>query len=92
MGGKATRDFANNQHPSIQPVDYTGPRAIIDGRYKLIIHDTDGSVRRELFDLAADPGEKSDLANQQPDLVAGMAKKLEQWQQSVLNSLMANDY
>ena len=41
MGGKATRDFTNYRHPALTDADYLGPRAIIDGRFKLVIHEQD---------------------------------------------------
>ena len=67
MGGKATRDFTNFRHPAITDDDYLGPRAIIDGRFKLVIHEQkSGDVKRELFDLQADPAEKTNLFEQQP--------------------------
>ena len=39
-------------------------RAVIENRFKLILDRTSGSA--QLFDLAADPGEKRDLAGQRP--------------------------
>jgi arylsulfatase A-like enzyme len=92
MGGKATRDFVNYRHPSIRPDDTKGPRAIIDGHYKLVIHDKGGKSKEELFDLSVDPGEDFDLAEKQPDRVAELSVKLAQWQSGVLNSLMGRDY
>lgn len=41
-------------------------RAVIEARYKLILDGASGEAR--LYDLAADPGEKHDLARQQPAL------------------------
>ncbi|HET6424074.1 MAG TPA: hypothetical protein VFG20_10350, partial [Planctomycetaceae bacterium] len=66
MAGKATRDFTNYRQPPITEDDYAGPRAVIDGRYKLVVHEQKDGVRRELFDLQSDPAERSDLAQQQP--------------------------
>jgi arylsulfatase A-like enzyme len=91
-GGKATRNFVNYRHPSIQPDDTKGPRAIIDGQYKLVVHDKGGKSKEELFDLAADSGETTDIAEKHPDRVASLSAKLAQWQSSVLNSLMGRDY
>ena len=39
QGGKATRDFTNYRQPAITEADYLGPRAIVDGRFKLVIHE-----------------------------------------------------
>jgi choline-sulfatase len=54
---------------------YPLKRAFIEGDYKL--HHLPESKTYLLFDLAADPGEKSDLAPGQPDLVAAMRQSYE---------------
>ena len=93
MGGKATRDFTNYRQPVVTDADYVGPRAIIDGKFKLVIHEPkNGAAKRELFDLAADPGEKSDLSGQQAAMADKLQTQLRQWQQSVLQSLTGADY
>ena len=77
LEGKATRDFTNWHHPAITDADYLGPRAIIDGRFKLVIHEQkNGSVKRELFDLTADPAEKKNHAAQQTTLADPHQTKL----------------
>lgn len=94
-GGKATRDFRNVRHPGeIIEADFLGPRAIIDGRFKLVIHDgrKSQSSRTELFDLEADPGEKTSVAAKQPERVKQLQAKLRAWQESVLKSLTGADY
>jgi arylsulfatase A-like enzyme len=45
-----------------------GHYAVIDGKYKLVLHL--GERRRELFDLDADPHELTDLAGRQPQVTA----------------------
>jgi len=93
MGGKATRDFTNYHQPAITADDYLGQRAVIDGNFKLVIHDQPGgAARRELFDLEADPAEKSNLLEQQPALAEKLQARLTEWQQSVLHSLSGADY
>ncbi len=93
MGGKSTRDFTNYRHPEITDEDYLGPRAIIDGRYKLVVHEQrEGAVRRELFDLEADPAEKTNLLSKQPETADRLAASLRKWQASVLESLSGSDY
>ena len=94
QGGKATRDFLNYRHPGpLTEDDYRGPRAIIDGRYKLVIHDgRRAEPRRELFDLEADPGEKTDLSARHPATVETLQRQLRTWQDSVLQSLLGRDY
>jgi arylsulfatase A-like enzyme len=93
MDGKATRDFQNYRQPPLSEDDLLGPRAIIDGQHKLVIHELkDGGVRYELFDLQSDPAEKKNLIEQQPDLASRLKAKLRTWQQSVLHSLTGADY
>jgi arylsulfatase A-like enzyme len=73
--------------------DYLGPRSIIEGDHKLVIHEQkNGAPKIELFDLKADPAEKTNLAAQQPELVKSLQTKLRQWQDSVLKSLTGADY
>lgn len=91
--GKATRDFSNFRHTTITDADYLGPRAIIDGRYKLVIHEPKkGAPKQELFDLAEDPAEKTNLLEHQPDIAKKLQSELHDWQQSVLHSLTGSDY
>jgi arylsulfatase A-like enzyme len=93
MGDKATRDFTNFRHPVITEEDYRGARSIIEGDHKLVIHEQkSGAPKIELFDLKADPAEKTNLAAQQPELVKSLQTKLRQWQDSVLKSLTGADY
>jgi arylsulfatase A-like enzyme len=93
MNGRATRSFTNFRQPAIAETDYTGPRAIIEGDHKLVIHDLKaGAARRELFDLKSDPGEKTNLLDQQPHVAETLNSKLRLWQDSVLHSLTGADY
>ena len=55
--------------------------AIRDGSWKLIEHYETGSC--ELFDLAKDRGETTDLGAKQPARVAEMRGKLEKWRRDV---------
>jgi len=93
LGGRATRNFTNYRQPPITEDDYLGPRAIIDGRFKLVIHEQKGgTVKRELFDLQSDPGEKTNLFEQQRATGDKLQVRLRDWQQSVLQSLTGADY
>ena len=93
MQGKATRDFTNYHHPAITEDDYLGPRAIVDGRFKLVTHEQNtGAALRELFDLDADPAEKNNLIEQQPAVAKKLQTQLREWQESVLHSLTGADY
>ena len=92
-GGKATRDFRNVRQPPPADRDFLGPRAIIDGQMKLVIHDGKQAERRmELFDLEHDPAETRNLADQQPEARRRLEEALRAWQQSVLSSLRGGDY
>jgi len=93
MRGKATRDFINYRHSSITDADYQGARAIIDGHFKLVVHEHEnGRVQRELFDLTADPAETTNLIDLQTALADQLQSRLHDWQQSVLTSLTGADY
>jgi arylsulfatase A-like enzyme len=93
MGNKTTRDFTNWRHPALADADYRGPRTIIEGRHKLVLHERkDGMAKRELFDLDADPAEKKNLAAQQPAVADQLQTHLRAWQDSVLRSLAGTDY
>jgi arylsulfatase A-like enzyme len=94
-GGKATRDFRNLRHPGdITEADFRGPRAIIDGHFKLVIRDGKKASKTtaELYDLQTDPAEKTSLTEQQPERVQQLQTKLRTWQESVLKSLTGGDY
>ncbi len=60
----------------------------MDNRYKLVT----GGKKTELFDIAADPLEKRDLAADEPKTTAKMKARLEAWQASVERSLAGRDY
>ena len=91
--GVATRNFRNFHFPDIKSRDFEGPRAILDNRYKLVIQqNSEGKILRELFDVRVDPGEKTNLINSQPKLASDLEMILNQWQESVLKSLIGKDY
>lgn len=98
MGNIWTRNFRNLQHPVIVDADYRGPRAILDNRFKLVVHDQRNrgqasvSAKRELFDLQTDPAEKDNLVDRMPDVARDLERQLHDWQRSVLESLTGVDY
>jgi arylsulfatase A-like enzyme len=93
MAGKATRDFTNFRQPAARESDHLGPRAIVDGRFKLVVHDRPGGPpHRELFDLQADPGETTDILARHPALAETLHAQLRRWQDSVIRSLGGADY
>jgi arylsulfatase A-like enzyme len=55
--------------------------AIRDGKWKLIEHYENGAC--ELYDLASDEGETTDLAAREPARVADLRGKLEKWRRDV---------
>ncbi|MCF7674509.1 MAG: sulfatase-like hydrolase/transferase [Akkermansiaceae bacterium] len=66
-----------------------GPAAWNDNRYKLLKLP---GRKYELYDIPADIAEKSDIADQHPEIVARMKAELKNWQQSVLGSNRGEDY
>lgn len=74
--------------------DLPGHAAWTDGDWKLhrIADKAGGKVRFELYDLARDRAEKTDLAAQEPERVRAMAAALLEWQKSVVRSLNGADY
>jgi hypothetical protein len=59
----------------------------------LVIHEsTQGESVCELFDLDADPAEKTNLITQDPETGANLNRELRDWQSSVLQSLLGKDY
>ncbi len=89
MDGKATRSFRNVRQPPIEEADYGGPRAILDNRYKLVV---DADAGQELFDLQLDEAEVDNVAEQNPETAQDLARRLREWQESVLESLTGADY
>ncbi len=55
-----------------------GQRAILDGRFKLILSD-DG--RRELYDLVTDPAERRDLIDTRPEVAQRLFDAFAEWEQ-----------
>jgi len=93
MNGKATRDFKNYVQTDIISSDFEGARAIIENRYKLVLMENkEGEIQTELFDLLQDPAETKDLKESFPEIAKNMAIQIRKWQESVLNSLIGNDY
>jgi arylsulfatase A-like enzyme len=90
-GDGATRNFQNFVYPAIREGDFAGPRAILDNRFKLVIDGAAGSAK-ELFDVRADPAEKSNVIAAHPTEAAKLEQQLRAWQQSVLQSLTGADY
>lgn len=71
-----------------------GHSAWIEGDWKLhrIKKRKQKQVRWELYNLAEDPNETTNLVDEQPERVAKMKRALLAWQRSVLGSLHGDDY
>lgn len=83
------------QLPSTKyPLDaFPGHAAWIAGDWKLHrITGKQGAVKWELYDLAADAAEETDVAEKEESRVEQMQKELEAWLQSVTRSLNGEDY
>lgn len=92
MDGEAVRTFYNYKQPEIIEEDYTGPRAVIGNRYKLVLDGSRDSSGVELFDMTADLGEETNIADANPEIVADYQQRMRTWQESVLNSVRGSDY
>lgn len=75
-GGKRAKKDAKPEAFRTRPVG-----AIRLGSWKLIEHFEDG--RLELYDLAADPGEQKDLAQEQPKRRDDLLARLRRWREQV---------
>ena len=91
MNGKFTRDFQNYHHQEIVQADFEGARAILDGRFKLVV-DGEPDSGQELFDIRTDAAESENLASCHPMDAQRLGDELRRWQQSVLESLTGADY
>jgi len=79
---------------AVYPIDrFPGHSAWLDWPWKLHrIEGEDGTVRKELYNLAADPDEQHDLTGSQADRTDAMTAELNQWLTSVVHSLNGDDY
>jgi arylsulfatase A-like enzyme len=93
MAGKYTRTFRNFHYPEIAPHHFSGPRVVLDNRYKLVVGARPGNASSvELFDLTSDPAETQNVIESHPQTAAQMKTQLQTWQQSVLQTLTTADY
>jgi arylsulfatase A-like enzyme len=59
--------------------------ALRDGNYKLLL--ALGETKTQLFDLAKDPGETTDLSAKKPEVVQAMQKKFDKWNDTLMKPL-----
>jgi arylsulfatase A-like enzyme len=79
------REFSETEFP--------GHAAWLDGNWKLHrLAGRNGAARYELYDLAADSQETTDIAAVHADRVKSMQAQLAAWQQSVARSANGKDY
>jgi arylsulfatase A-like enzyme len=90
---KRAIQFLNFKHPVPKTENFGGNAAIMDNRYKLVVTtNKDDSETLELFDIAADPNETTDLTAARPTIASDMRAELTTWQISVEQSLSGYDY
>jgi len=90
---ESSQHAARLPSPAYPRDQFPGHAAWIDGDWKLHrITDKRGDVSWELYDLAADPFEKKDVLTSQADRAQSMRPKLEEWLNSVVESLNGADY
>jgi arylsulfatase A-like enzyme len=71
---------------------FPGHAAWLDWPWKLHRIERNSKVEFELYDLAEDPLERTDLSGRNPERLASMKTQLEQWHRSVVRSLNGKDY
>ena len=83
-------DDAMPERPHPIAFEFREKIALIDNRYKLI--SVNSGQDYSLYDLQADPGEKNNLAEAHPEIVAAMKQRLESWRNSCRGSRQGKDY
>lgn len=81
--------------PDPMPDDkFPGHAAWLEGDWKLhrIQNTMTGEITWEIYDLATDPDENSNLIAEQPERLARMRGELDDWLESVVHSFNGTDY
>jgi hypothetical protein len=90
---EASRRAAELPSPAFPLDTFPGHSAWIDGDWKLHRQENkQGKVAWELYNLANDPAESTDLVASEPRRVKSMKSALENWLASVVRSLNGDDY
>ena len=93
-GSLPDRTHFSQVHRGLTPRLYQNA-AVVAGRYKLVLGpgtfndeawSYSGDAPIELYDLEADPGESTDIAGDQPDVVADLRSRYERWFSDVESS------
>ena len=67
--------------------------ALVDNRYKLLSYLDEARAGQEmLFDIAIDPGERDNMAQERPEIVKSMKQTLSAWRDSCARSNEGHDY
>ena len=82
--GKITRQYPEDTFP--------GHSAWLDWPWKLHRIEAEKGLELALYNLAADPQERNNMAAKYPERAESMRAELEQWQKSVIRSLNGEDY
>lgn len=70
---------------------HTGRIAMIDNNLKIVANDSDNRTY-EVYDIAKDPSETTDLAGDRPEEAARLQEAVEAWNESVEASVAGKDY
>jgi len=90
---ESSQKAAELPNPAYSVTEFPGHAAWIDGDWKLHrITDKRGIVKWELYNLAVDSAEKTDLKGTQGQRIRDMREDLEGWLESVARSLNGEDY
>ncbi len=87
-----TRNFRNFHHSGISKNNFDGDRVLLGNRYKLLVRGLGEDEQTELYDVRSDPGEEHNVFASMPEIGTQLRHQLQDWQQSVLQSLTGADY
>ena len=71
-----------------KPSDHKYAHCSVRSPHWQMVCDTDGAKKWQLFDIKADPGEKTDVAAQHPDVVKDLDEAYDKWWDSVLPGMV----
>ncbi|MCA8990991.1 MAG: sulfatase-like hydrolase/transferase [Planctomycetaceae bacterium] len=90
---ESSQNAAKLPDPAYPSDTFPGHAAWLSGNWKLHrIQGNKGEAKWELYDLASDPMESQDVAEQETKRVAAMQTELNTWLNSVVDSLNGKDY